>query len=183
METVKFGARAPANYATTTRGVVLEVDSNNVALVLLSSGAQARVRADMLRGKSAAPKAGEAWLFDQPYGSGWMFAIPMNYSGGDQDFTSPVMTNSWTSVDGIYLPVGYILDSEGWVTLRGRVTGGTANQPAFTLPVGYRPGGQIPFIVPVGTGSGLVNVTALGAVTPVGSGATSLEQVRFLAQD
>lgn len=179
---IKTSPLASTNHVVAAKGTVLEIDTNNVALVVLSTGQHVRVRADMLRGKSAAPQAGETWIFDQPYGIGWMFAVPMNYTGGDQDFTVPTFTNGWGSKGGSYQPVGYKLDSGGYVVCQGRLTGGTGAQAAFALPLGYRPGGQIPFVVCVGTGTGLITVAGNGVVTPAGTGDTSLEQVRFLAE-
>lgn len=178
----KTDVKSPQGRAMATEGVVLQIEDNNIALVRLRTGLHVRVRADMLRGKSAAPQPGEKWLFDQPYGGGWMFAIPMNYTGGDRDFIGPTMQNGWTSAGGAYLPVGYLQDAEGWVHLRGRVTGGTGGQSAFTLPEGYRPAGVIPFAVAVGTGVGLVSVTTLGAIVPATGADASLEQVSFLAK-
>lgn len=171
------------NDAQFAKGTVLEVDSNNIALVRLGTGQQVRVRADMLRGKSAAPKAGETWVLDQAYGSGWMFAIPINYTGGDQTFTAPTLGTGWSNAGSPYLSVGYIMDSEGWVTLRGRLKAGTGvDQVAFTLPEGYRPGGTSVFLVPVGTGTaGTVTVEANGDVSPGVAVDTSLEPIRFLA--
>jgi hypothetical protein len=175
---------AATNQAQITKCTVLEVDSSNTALVRLVTGQHVRIRADMLRGKSIAPQPGETWIIDQPYGSGWMFAVCMGYTGGDRDFTVPVLGTGWTDAGTPYQPVGYIKDADGWVSLRGRLKAGTGTDAvAFTLPAGYLPGGTVLYRVPVGSGSsGTLTVEANGDVTPGGSLDTSLEQVRFLAE-
>lgn len=164
-------------------GVVLEVDDNHVALVRMSTGKLEQVRADLLPGKSAVPRADEKWFFDRRFGEGWLFAIPVGYLGGDAEFTPvPALSGTWSDVGGVSLPVGYLRDAEGWVSLQGQITGGVANTVAFILPPGYQPRGPVSFVVASGAGSAQLIVTALGAVTPVVSAVTTLEQVRFLAR-
>lgn len=53
-------------------------------------------------------------------------------------WNAPTFENSWTNDPGGY-DAGYMMDSQGRVHLRGRITGGVANTVAFTLPAAYRP--------------------------------------------
>lgn len=175
---VKGGSRSSVGEARAQIGVVLEIDENNAALVRMRAGNHERVRADMLRGKSAPPLPGETWIFDQSYGAGWQFAVPVNWTP-DRDWIPASMQNAWTSTGAPYLPVGYRRNAEGEVLLCGRMAGGTGGSVALTLPPGYRPAGTVSFLVPVG--SNQVTVTANGQVTPGSSGATFLDAVRFMA--
>lgn len=176
---VKTDAKSGQNQATFQRGVVLEVDANLVALVKVGDH-QIRVRADMMRGKSAPPLPGEIWIFDQPYGSGWQFAVPVNFSA-DLDWLAPTLVNSWVDIGSPNLPVGYRKEVEGWVTLCGKLSGGTAASTAFTLPKPYWPRGTHTQLVPVGTGSGQIVITSTGTVSPQSTGVNSLDAVRFMA--
>jgi len=50
---------------------------------------------------------------------------------------TPTLLNGYTIISGY--PVGYMKDTLGFVHMKGLLTGGTANQTIFTLPIGYRP--------------------------------------------
>ena len=52
---------------------------------------------------------------------------------------APVLLNSWANFGGGCNPAGYFKDSLGMVHLQGMIKGGTVTNPAFVLPVGYRP--------------------------------------------
>jgi hypothetical protein len=177
---VKTSQHSAAGELRAQTGYVLEIDSNGIALVRMYAGNQERVRADMLRGKSAPPLPGETWILDRQYGLGWQFAIPVNWSP-DRDWIAPAMLNSWASVGAPYLPVGYRRTADGEVLLSGRMGGGVGATTAFVLPLGYRPGGSAVFVVPVVAGTGQLTVDATGAVIPASTGATSIDVVRFMA--
>lgn len=63
-----------------------------------------------------------------------------------EDVTAPTLLNGWEnySSTGFYAPAGYWKDSCGVVHLTGMIKGGAiaAGTTLFTLPEGYRPGGQ-----------------------------------------
>jgi len=73
-------------------------------------------------------------------GSAWGLVSSVS----DSDWTTPSLTNSWVSFDGISNTAGYIKDSSGFVHLKGKLKSGTINGTAemFTLPEGYRPGNR-----------------------------------------
>lgn len=175
---VKGGSRASVNAAHAQEGVVLEIDANRVALVRMSMGNQVRVRIDTLRGKSAPPRPGERWIFDQAYGLGWQFAVPLNWTA-DPDWIAPEMMNAWTSTGTPYPPVGYRRTVEGETVLCGQISGGTAGSTAFILPPGYRPVGTVVHVVAAGATSAQLTITADGHVAPGSSGPTFLDGVRF----
>lgn len=171
MATGKTGSRSAQNQVVVQRAVVLEVDANFVALVRMGDH-QFRVRANTLRGKSAPPKAGETWLMDQPYGLGWQFAVPLDWSADLDWIVQGSFSNAWVDVGAPNLPTGYRKEVEGWVTLCGKLSGGAANSTAFVLPAGYRPGGTW-------TQGGVV-VDVAGNVKPT-STTPSLDGCRFMA--
>lgn len=52
----------------------------------------------------------------------------------------PAFQNSWVNFPtGGWPTAAFRLDSEGWIQMRGLLTGGVNNTVAFTLPVGHRP--------------------------------------------
>jgi hypothetical protein len=52
---------------------------------------------------------------------------------------TPSFVNGWASYGAGYNPAGYLIDANGFVHLRGILTGGAAGSNVFTLPAGYRP--------------------------------------------
>lgn len=53
---------------------------------------------------------------------------------------TPTLLNSWTDAGFAgHAPVGFWRAADGRVYLRGNITGGALNSPAFTLPAGCRP--------------------------------------------
>lgn len=106
---------------------------------------------------------------------------PANYdqpsSAGLQAWQTPTLTNSWANYNtahngGVqtYNNAGYYLGPDGIVHLRGLISDGTAGQPCFTLPVGYRPDriNLMPAVYNPGAGLGVtrVDVASDGTVTP-----------------
>jgi hypothetical protein len=91
-------------------------------------------------------------------------------------------SNSWVNYPGGSWPsAAYRIDSEGWVTMRGLLTGGANGTIAFTLPTGYRP--QIPSSTKANGGDSAAHITVgtSGAVTVISSSVShmSLGQVTF----
>lgn len=194
-----------ASGAAATRGIVTGI-VNNVAQVRLDPGNKTiNVRVDMMRAKGVSPKAGESWLFDQPFGNGWWFACPLSYPGLDKavtwstptllgawvDFSAP---GTWTPGSALYSPAGYYREESGWVSLRGTVKSGTVTNSSaagpisadvFQLPAGCRLGthGQQIFQT-YGSAACAVLVMPDGYVRAyAGSNAQfSLDGVRFLAE-
>jgi hypothetical protein len=85
------------------------------------------------RGKSAHRSRGRPGSSTSGTARAGMFAVCMGYTGGDRDFTVPVLGTGWTDAGTPYQPVGYIKDADGWVSLRGRLKAGTGTDAvAFT---------------------------------------------------
>jgi hypothetical protein len=190
--------------ASHINGRVLSV-IDNVARVRLALGnKEVQVRTDVMQAKGISPKAGENWVFHQPYGTGWMFAAIIGYPGMDAlTWVAPTLLGSWsnsssgtwTESNGVYAPAGYLREDDGWVVLRGTVTGpqsansnapGPINADIFQLPEGARPSldGQLRFTTVVQTGaSGVVMVRPDGFVRAISGNPalTSLDGIRFVA--
>lgn len=52
---------------------------------------------------------------------------------------APVFLNSWVNYGSTAATAAYYKDPFGVIRMKGLVKNGTANQPIFQLPVGYRP--------------------------------------------
>lgn len=194
-----------ASGASFAIGVVLGVEGNVAQVRLNVANKIEKVRTDMMRSKGARVRAGETWILDQPYGMGWMFAVPMAYNGLDTapswvqptllgawvNFSTP---GTWTPGSGLYAPASYLLGDDGWVTLSGHVKSGTVSASSaagpiaadiFQLPVGCRPGnaGQRLFST-YGAAAGAILVMPDGYVRAYAGNAAqvSLDGVRFLAE-
>lgn len=61
-------------------------------------------------------------------------------------FIAPTLLNSWVNFGAPTQNAGYTLH-QGMVILRGTVKSGTVGSPIFTLPVGYRPAGNVGFAI------------------------------------
>lgn len=57
---------------------------------------------------------------------------------GWQTIATGSMLNSWTHFDTVRIPQ-YMKTGDGWVHFRGIIKDGTITQPAFIMPVGFRP--------------------------------------------
>lgn len=77
-------------------------------------------------------------------GSGWMYL-----GGAAPPVIAPSLLNSWVNFGAPWLPAGYWKDAGGTVHLEGLVKNGTTTTgtPIFALPAGYRPAGDVSFIV------------------------------------
>jgi hypothetical protein len=104
-------------------------------------------------------------------------AAQMNQIGDDSGWiTISSFSNSWVagSIAPAYRKVG------NRVQLRGRVTSGTANVTAFTLPAGYRPQTNQSLCAISSTGSiNQVSIDTSGNVGPLLSVITSLDDISF----
>ena len=78
------------------------------------------------------------------------------------DITS--FTGGWSSYGSGNAPVGYTLEDDKWISLRGVLTGGAAGSAAFTLPVEF----DYTYVFPVVSGGafGTININTSGDVTP-----------------
>jgi hypothetical protein len=96
-------------------------------------------------------------------------------------FTAPTLAGTWANLNAGYGTAGYMKHPDGTVELQGVIAGGTMNTPAFTLPVGFRPGAVRIFITSTYGSYGQLNIDGSGVVTPASGSATwfSLDGVRF----
>ena len=135
---------------------------------------------ELLRGPNDVPhrlgRAPRGWWTARKHG-----ASPDAWHDGD------LSGFAWTNFGTPYSNAGYTIDSEGWVHLRGLVTGGVVAASAlgtiFTLPVGYRPTESIHFPVVSNGAFGIVFVNTAGQVwAHTGSNVYfQLDGVRFRA--
>ena len=51
----------------------------------------------------------------------------------------PAFANGWSNFDSGYCTVGFRMDADGWVHVKGMAKSGTMGLAIFTLPFGYRP--------------------------------------------
>lgn len=93
--------------------------------------------------------------------------------------------NSWVDYGGGYNPVAYLIDSAGFVHLRGMAKSGTvgAGTPIFTLPAGFRPENRCLFNAQSNGALGRVDVFTTGNVEVItGNNAwVSLDGITFKA--
>lgn len=90
-------------------------------------------------------------------------------------------TNSWLDYGGVLPTSAYYKDAEGVVHLRGAVKSGIINTIAFTLPVGYRPLGNVQVATVSNNAFGMVIVNTGGGVQPAVGNNTyvSLDGISF----
>lgn len=80
---------------------------------------------------------------------------------------NPGFQNNWTNVGLTFTTAGFVKLPGGLVMLKGLLKDGDLNLQAFTLPVGYRPPGDMRFNGTVsGGGPGFLRVNANGQVIP-----------------
>jgi len=99
---------------------------------------------------------------------------------------APTLINGWINYGASpqYPSAGYYKDDFGIVRMQGMIKSGTSSQPAFILPVGYRPVSYLPFSVVATDLFGEATVDASGAVKLVVGTATwfSLQNITFRAE-
>lgn len=93
----------------------------------------------------------------------------------------PAFLNGWANTGGSEAPARFRRDAGGFVHLEGVVEPGTAGQPVFTLPTGYRPTHPLAFAVAGAAGPTAAFVDSSGAVSFGGSltGPVHLSGVTF----
>ena len=74
------------------------------------------------------------------------------------------LLNSWVNYGTPYYNVGYMKDSYGFIHLRGITKSGVISStiPIFTLPISYRPGQTVHFVVDSNAAHGVVEVDKQG---------------------
>jgi hypothetical protein len=98
--------------------------------------------------------------------------------------TVTAFTNSWTAAGGNPAPQ-FGKDALGIVHLQGQMADGNDNQPAFTLPAGFRPPGNRSWATTSGFATECtIGVEANGEVTSTGCNnlVVSLDPISFVAQ-
>jgi hypothetical protein len=80
----------------------------------------------------------------------------------------PAFSGGWSNYNNGIETAAYWRDPWGRVHVRGAVAGGVITSPAFTLPVGYRPPGQVFKAVPCAGAdpNGVLFINTNGEVTP-----------------
>lgn len=82
----------------------------------------------------------------------------------------PAFQNNWVNYGGSNEPANFYKDNFGMVHIAGQIKGGSGFNPAFTLPVGYRPPYNSSFSPTVSNNSfGYVSIQADGTVYVAGS--------------
>lgn len=88
------------------------------------------------------------------------------------------LAGTWTAVGGGPLAPGCCRDKNGWVHLRGRVTGG-GTDPITTLPSGYWPAGTIDFVASAGGVPTYIEVSSAGVVSCISHSQVALDCISF----
>lgn len=100
-------------------------------------------------------------------------------------FITPTLTNSWAAfIDFDNTAPQYRKTANGWVEISGAAQSGTAGQPMFTLPGGYRPPKRMVFNMRTGTGTAQVDIGPDGEVicfTDLSGTFVALAGIVFLA--
>jgi hypothetical protein len=79
-------------------------------------------------------------------------------------WVAPTLLNSWVNFGGAWGDAAYMIDTMGFVHLKGLVKSGTVGAPLFVLPAGYRPLTKIGFPIMANGAFGWVSVLADGTV-------------------
>jgi hypothetical protein len=78
----------------------------------------------------------------------------------------PAFQGTWVNYGGAAETAAFYKDASGIVRLKGTIKSGALTTPAFTLPAGYRPAGEIIFAVVSNLAFGELVITTAGLVTP-----------------
>lgn len=118
--------------------------------------------------------------------------VPSTVMRPNQAWVTPAFQNNWTNFAvGGFSSCGYIVDSLGWVQIRGLVSSGTVGAPIFTLPAYASPLVNKLFVVGCssqayaevriyGTGPGAGPAAAGSVILQTGqNGWVSLDGIRF----
>jgi len=94
----------------------------------------------------------------------------------------PAFTNSWVNFGGGWAGAAFWRDPLGFVHLRGLIKSGVVGSPAFTLPPGFRPKVNEPFVTISNGAVGRVDVLTDGTVVPASPSSNtwvSLSGIKF----
>lgn len=80
---------------------------------------------------------------------------------------APALLNNYVNAGGDYPDVGYYKDADGFVHLRGLLTGGTAGDACFNLPAGFRPAKNFLTTYADQSGAAKIQIGFGGAVQPL----------------
>lgn len=125
-----------------------------------------------------------------PAGTAWtMYSTEYGTLAVEDQWIAPTLENGWTnwptSATNWHTPAGYWKDAAGVVHLRGMLqSGASATARIFTLPVGYRPAGQVLCLgASVAAAATRIDIQTDGAVMPSGNAAgwTSIDGINFYA--
>lgn len=89
-------------------------------------------------------------------------------------YKAPTLAGAWVNSGGLWEAAGYCKDANGLVRLRGMVTGGVSPGLIFSLPVGYRPAGDMRIATVANNAFAAIEVKANGDVNAVVGSATGL---------
>jgi hypothetical protein len=127
-----------------------------------------------------------------PAGTSWtMISAEYGSMACEDKWIAPTLENGWANVapntQNWHVPAGYWKDDAGVVHLRGFLVGPNVNAAMFTLPVGYRPAGQVLwFGGSAAAATCRIDVATDGKIYP-GSGSstgwTALDGINFYAAD
>lgn len=129
---VENGAAFPFDSKYTTLGAV--------RLPTIANAALGHFRVDFTNNITISNGTSNAWC-----------ALGGRCWGSDKTkgWITPTLSNGWTAFTsgGIETTAAYMIDSRGFVHLRGNIMGGTVAATIFTLPVGFRPPSSRLFLV------------------------------------
>lgn len=80
-------------------------------------------------------------------------------------WTAPTLLNSWVNFGSPYDTAAYMIDTLGFVHLKGMVKSGTVGAPIFALPAGYRPAANCIFAIDSNSAYGNIWIESGGNVT------------------
>jgi hypothetical protein len=101
-------------------------------------------------------------------------------------WTTMTMQNSWGNYSSTWSPASYTKSSDGLVSLRGMISGGSAtyDTPVTTLPAGFRPKERLLMTTTNNSGHSRIDILPDGQVRFMGSSNVwySLDPVSFIAE-
>jgi len=88
----------------------------------------------------------------------------------NEAWIAPTLAGTWANVGAGNTAAGYMKDANGFVNLRGLITGGALNTALFTLPIGYRPVATITLFAMANSGASpcQVTISSVGVVSQQG---------------
>lgn len=118
---------------------------------------------------------------------GWTNAeLALKADKAQEAWITPTLINGWTQYDATNSPVGYFMDTLGFVHLRGQLASGVAGTTAFMLPNGYRPSKTTFMVTRANATFAYGSISAGGYIYPsIGAYTTwvALDGISFRAED